>query len=88
MKNKPKNCPHCGKSLSMTPKWFLNIRHFMGLTQRELAVKLGVKASHVAYLENGRRHPSPALLTRYMKVEVLAKRHKIADAKKVLKQAA
>jgi transcriptional regulator with XRE-family HTH domain len=34
------------------------------LTQRELASKLGVKASHIAYLENGRRKPSLALLTR------------------------
>jgi transcriptional regulator with XRE-family HTH domain len=34
------------------------------LTQRELASKLGVKASHIAYLENGRRKPSLALLRR------------------------
>jgi transcriptional regulator with XRE-family HTH domain len=34
------------------------------LTQRQLASKLGVKASHIAYLENGRRKPSLALLTR------------------------
>ncbi len=33
-------------------------------TQRELARKLGVKASHVAYLENGRRRPSLSLLSR------------------------
>ena len=33
-------------------------------TQRELARKLGVKASHVAYLENGRRRPSLSLLAR------------------------
>src|ERR1700689_3122374 len=33
-------------------------------TQRELAAKLGVKASHVAYLENGRRRPSLSLLRR------------------------
>ena len=30
----------------------------------ELAAKLGVKASHVAYLENGRRRPSLSLLRR------------------------
>ena len=30
-------------------------REFLRLTQRELAAKLGVKASHVAYLENGRQ---------------------------------
>ena len=33
-------------------------------TQRELARKLGVKASHIAYLENGRRRPSLSLLSR------------------------
>jgi transcriptional regulator with XRE-family HTH domain len=33
-------------------------------TQRELAKKLGVKASHIAYLENGRRRPSLSLLSR------------------------
>ena len=33
-------------------------------TQRELARKLGVKSSHVAYLENGRRLPSLSLLSR------------------------
>ncbi len=39
-------------------------REFLRLTQRELAAKLGVKASHVAYLENGRRRPSLSLLHR------------------------
>jgi transcriptional regulator with XRE-family HTH domain len=39
-------------------------RDLMGLTQRQLAARLGVKASHVAYLENGRRRPSLSLLRR------------------------
>ena len=34
------------------------------LTQRQLAAKLGVKASHIAYLENGRRRPSLSLVNR------------------------
>ena len=34
------------------------------LTQRELARKLGVKASHVAYIEGGLRRPSLSLLRR------------------------
>jgi transcriptional regulator with XRE-family HTH domain len=34
----------------------------LGLTQRQLAEMLGVKGSHVAYLETGRRRPSLALL--------------------------
>jgi transcriptional regulator with XRE-family HTH domain len=43
-------------------------------TQRELAKKLGVKASHVAYLENGRRRPSLSLLSRIAETLELDKR--------------
>ena len=43
-------------------------RELMALTQRQLAAKLGVKASHVAYLENGRRRPSLSLLRRLAEV--------------------
>ena len=39
-------------------------RQAHGLTQRELAAKIDVKASHVAYLETGQRKPSLALLGR------------------------
>jgi transcriptional regulator with XRE-family HTH domain len=39
-------------------------REALGLTQRELATKLGVKPSHVAYLESDRRRPSLGLLDR------------------------
>jgi transcriptional regulator with XRE-family HTH domain len=39
-------------------------REEVALTQRELASKLGVKPSHVAYLENDRRRPSLGLLSR------------------------
>ncbi|HKM99044.1 MAG TPA: helix-turn-helix transcriptional regulator [Candidatus Binataceae bacterium] len=39
-------------------------REAFALTQRELARKIGVKASHVAYLENGRRRPSLSLISR------------------------
>jgi transcriptional regulator with XRE-family HTH domain len=34
------------------------------MSQRELAAAIGVKASHIAYIENGRRKPSISLLTR------------------------
>jgi transcriptional regulator with XRE-family HTH domain len=34
----------------------------LGLTQRQLAEILGVKGSHIAYLESGRRKPSIILL--------------------------
>ncbi|MGO9453721.1 MAG: helix-turn-helix domain-containing protein [Candidatus Binataceae bacterium] len=39
-------------------------RQAHGLTQRALAAQLGIKASHVAYLEGGQRNPSLALLGR------------------------
>lgn len=39
-------------------------RHMLRLTQRELAQRLGVKPSHVAYLESGRRRPSLSLVGR------------------------
>ncbi len=39
-------------------------RDVFRLTQRELAGKLGVKASHVAYIEGGLRRPSLSLVRR------------------------
>ncbi len=39
-------------------------RKELALTQRTLAKKLGVEASHVAYLENGKRKPSLTLMAR------------------------
>src|SRR5271169_4115920 len=37
------------------------------MTQRDLAAAVGIKASHVAYLENGRRNPSIPLINRLSK---------------------
>ena len=34
------------------------------MTQRDLAAAVGIKASHVAYIENGRRRPSISLINR------------------------
>ena len=34
------------------------------MTQRELAAAVGVKASHIAYIENGQRKPSISLINR------------------------
>jgi transcriptional regulator with XRE-family HTH domain len=48
-----------------------NRRQTLGLTQRQLAEMLGVKGSHVAYLENARRKPSLALLRRLADVLAL-----------------
>src|SRR5258708_39396350 len=39
-------------------------RDALRFTQRELAAKVGVKASHIAYIENGFRKPSLSLLRR------------------------
>jgi transcriptional regulator with XRE-family HTH domain len=39
-------------------------RSNLGLTQQSLAQKLGVRASHIALLESGRRRPSLALIVR------------------------
>ena len=39
-------------------------REAWGLTQRALAQTLGVEASHVAFIENGRRKPSLKLVAR------------------------
>jgi transcriptional regulator with XRE-family HTH domain len=48
-------------------------REILGLTQRELALKLDVKASHVAYLEKDRRRPSLGLVSRIANVLGLEK---------------
>jgi len=48
-------------------------REALGLTQRELARKLNVKPSHVAYLEKDRRRPSLMLLSRLAEVMGLQK---------------
>ena len=37
-------------------------RQALGLSQQALAQKFGVRASHVGYLEQGRRRPSLSLL--------------------------
>ncbi len=42
-------------------------REVFGYSQRELAALVGVKASHIAYLENGKRLPSLGLLFRLAK---------------------
>ena len=39
-------------------------RTSLRLTQRDLAAMVGVKASHIAYIEGGQRNPSLALLRR------------------------
>lgn len=48
-------------------------REALAITQRELARRLNVKPSHVAYLENDRRRPSLGLLSRIADVMGLEK---------------
>jgi transcriptional regulator with XRE-family HTH domain len=48
-------------------------REALAITQRELARRLNVKPSHVAYLENDRRRPSLGLLSRIAEVMGLEK---------------
>lgn len=43
-------------------------RQAMGMSQLELAELLGVRASHVGYLEQGRRGPSLSLLSRIAEI--------------------
>lgn len=56
----------------MTKKTFGQVlrrrRKLLALTQRQLALQLGVKPSHVAYLESGLRGPSISLLRRIVDV--------------------
>lgn len=63
-----KKCPHCLKSLVLKPKEYLAIRKRLGLTQRAMAARLGVQGSHWAYLEGGKRDPSPTLLAKILKL--------------------
>jgi transcriptional regulator with XRE-family HTH domain len=58
------------KTLGMVLK---DRRALLRLTQRELALRLGVKSSHVAYLETDRRRPSLGLLSRIAEVLGLPK---------------
>lgn len=48
-------------------------RQALALTQRQLAQRLGVEPSHIAYLEHGQRRPSLALLGRLADVLKLDK---------------
>src|SRR5271155_869194 len=48
-------------------------RTMLRLTQRELALKVGLKPSHVAYLEKNRSRPSLGLLSRVADVLGLPK---------------
>jgi transcriptional regulator with XRE-family HTH domain len=52
------------KSKSQFGETVKSHREGLGLTQRSLAQQLGVEASHIAYIEHGRRKPSLKLVGR------------------------
>ena len=61
------HCPNCGARIVPTPREMRRWRLNAGLNQREMAKHLKVSVAHVAYLENGKRSPSGALIERYRK---------------------
>jgi transcriptional regulator with XRE-family HTH domain len=52
------------KQMNRLGEFLKTRREALGLTQRALAQKLGVEASHVAFIESGRRKPSLKLVAR------------------------
>jgi transcriptional regulator with XRE-family HTH domain len=49
-------------------------RQKLGMTQRDLAARIGVEASHIAYIENGQRRPSLTLVRRLADTLMLDRR--------------
>ena len=60
-------CPYCGARIIPTPKELKRWRLAAHLSQRKIGAILKISASHVAYLENGKRSPSGSLIERYRK---------------------
>src|ERR1700757_5548457 len=52
------------KQINKLGEFLKTRREALGLTQRSLAQKIGVEASHVAFIESGRRKPSLNLVAR------------------------
>jgi transcriptional regulator with XRE-family HTH domain len=42
-----------------------HVRQSLGLTQQELADRLGITNVHLSHIENNKAYPSPALLERF-----------------------
>jgi transcriptional regulator with XRE-family HTH domain len=57
-------------------------RESLGLTQRGLAAEVGVKASHIAYIEGNRRKPSLSLLRKLVLVLGLDRNREPRNGKK------
>jgi predicted transcriptional regulator len=67
-------CPKCGAKIAPSPKEMKQWRQLAQLTQRELGKRLGISAAYVAYLEMGKRVPSPSIMDRYWKFARQVKR--------------
>jgi predicted transcriptional regulator len=61
------HCPKCGARIVPTPRELKQWRLAANLSQRKIGAILNISSSHVAYLENGKRSPSAALVARYRK---------------------
>ena len=57
-----------------------NSREGLSLTQHELAEKLGIQASHVSFIESGRRKPSLTLIARLAAILKLDPQHMLVLA--------
>jgi DNA-binding transcriptional regulator YiaG len=69
-----KYCPKCGERLVPTPREIKDWRQRAELTQREMAMLLGVSVSFVALLESGRRSPSANVVGRFWRLGPPGKR--------------
>ena len=67
--NQLETCPHCGMRLVPSPAEIRELRTAAGLSQDELAERLGVRGTYISYLEKGRRNPSGDFVLRYRKIE-------------------
>jgi transcriptional regulator with XRE-family HTH domain len=45
-----------------------HVRESLGLTQQELADRLGITNVHLSHVENNKAYPSPALLERFQEL--------------------
>jgi hypothetical protein len=60
-------CPKFGTKIIPSPKQMKQWRVVAQLSQRDLGERLGISGAYIAYLESGRRVPSPFIIDRYWK---------------------
>ena len=59
---------------------FRHFRRTFGLTQRQLAIGLGITKRHVAYVEAGRKMASAKLMTRFKELVARHERERIRES--------